>query len=115
MKTLSNEQEQSFDIFKNVFQANLVINTVNVNSKTDRSGIYNFKISLLKAVWRKISVSHMHTLDNLHKAIQIAFCFDDDHLYAFYIGGNQRTGKTIYCENAESEGVTAEAMSIADL
>lgn len=115
MKALPKGEKQSFDVFKDAFQDKFVINTVTASGETDRSGVYSFKISLSKTVWRKISLSHKHTLWNLHRAIQDAFCFDDDHLYAFYIGGNQRTGKPIYCEDAENEGATVEETSIADL
>ncbi len=111
IKVIPDKKEQYFDIFKNLFQGELVKNTVSANSETDRSGVYSFKVSLSKTVWRKISLSHKHTLGDLHNAIQVAFCFDNDHLYAFYPGGNQRTGKPIYCE----EGDTAEETSIADL
>ncbi len=114
-KIKSAPKEKVFDVFKNVFQDKPVKNTIKSNYETDRSGVYSFKISLSKTAWRKISLSHKHTLGNLHKAIQDAFCFDDDHLYAFYIGGNQRTGKHIYCKDAEDEGVTTEKTSIADL
>lgn len=51
----------------------------------------------------------------MHLAIQEAFDFDDDHLYAFYIGGNRRTGKPIYCAEVEEEGKTADEIKIADL
>jgi hypothetical protein len=42
----------------------------------DRSGVYSFKVSLSKTLWRKISLSHKHTLGDLHNAIQEAFCLN---------------------------------------
>lgn len=114
MKSLP-EKADPFDIFKKVFQGKFVINTINTDNEIDRSGVYTFKVSLSKAVWNKISLSHKHTLGDLHEAIQYAFGFDNDHLYAFYTGGNQRTGKPIYCEDAENGGATAERTTIADL
>ena len=47
-------------------------------------GNFIFKVSLGK-VWRTIALSSEHTLHDLHLAIQDAFRFDDDHLYAFYM------------------------------
>lgn len=47
------------------------------------SGIYIFKVSLDKSVWRRIAVSSDDVLDDLHDAIQAAFDFDNDHLYEF--------------------------------
>jgi len=115
MKLLPKENRHPFKAFKNIFQDKLVINTVKTNIKIDRTGVYSFKVSLSKTVWRKINLSYKHTLANLHKVIQEAFSFDDDHLYAFYLGGNKRNRKPIYCEFADSDGVTTEETRIADL
>ena len=51
----------------------------------------------------------------MHIAIQKAFNFDNDHLYSFYIGGNQKTGKEICCAEIEGEGKTADEIMISDL
>lgn len=80
IKAKTNKKEQCFEVFKNIFEENLVKNTVNTNAEIDRSGVYSFKVSLSKTLWRKISLSHKHTLGDLHNAIQDAFCFDNDHL-----------------------------------
>ena len=88
-----------FSIFKNLFPGNIVQNTVENTNEEDRNGVYTFRISLSKNLWRKINISGKHTLDNLHDAIQDAFDFDNDHLYAFYIGGNRKTGEPIYCRD----------------
>ncbi|MTI83097.1 MAG: plasmid pRiA4b ORF-3 family protein [Firmicutes bacterium] len=103
-----------FKIFKQMFPKK-VNRTVVAESEFDRTGVYTFKVSFSKRIWRKISISHKHSLHHLHMAIQEAFDFDDDHLYAFYVEGNRRTGKPIYCAEAESENVTAEETIIADL
>lgn len=115
IEVIPNKKQQCFDVFKNIFEENLVENTVQRKGEIDRSGVYSFKVSLSKTLWRKISLSHKHTLTDLHNAIQEAFEFDNDHLYAFYIDGNQRTGKVVYCKDAEQHGNTAEDTSIADL
>jgi len=46
-------------------------------------GTYVFKVSLAKDLWRRIEISADHTLLDLHRAIQKAYNFDDDHLYSF--------------------------------
>ena len=46
------------------------------------SGTYIFKVSLGR-FWRTIAISGEDSLDQLHLAIQEAFNFDNDHLYAF--------------------------------
>ncbi|MHA1605558.1 MAG: plasmid pRiA4b ORF-3 family protein [Candidatus Freyarchaeota archaeon] len=50
-------------------------------------GSYTFKVSLSKNVWRRIRVSADHTLLDLHHAIQMAYDFDSDHLYSFFMDG----------------------------
>jgi hypothetical protein len=114
-KTEPQKNENPFEVFKNIFPKEDVKRTLVAETNFDRTGVYTFKVSLSRNLWRKISISHKHSLYDLHLAIQKAFNFDNDHLYAFYVGGNQRTGKPIYCADAESDGVTAEEMSIADL
>ncbi|MDP3011848.1 MAG: plasmid pRiA4b ORF-3 family protein [Candidatus Hydromicrobium sp.] len=104
-----------FEIFKKIFPNEEVKKTVILKNEFDRSGVYTFKVSLSNGLWRKINLSHNHYLSDLHIAIQEAFDFDDDHLYAFYIGGNRKTGKPIYCAEVEEEGKTADEIKIADL
>lgn len=115
MKALAKESKEPFEVLKNIFKDKLVLNTVKESSNFDRRGVYCFKVSLSKTLWRKISLSYKHTLGDFHLAIQEAFSFGDDHLYAFYTEGNHRNGKPIYCEQAENGGATAEKTSIADL
>lgn len=109
------EMGNAFDVFKEIFNDGSVMNTAVYKNNINRSGVYTFKVSLTRSCWRKISVSNRHTLGQLHDAIQEAFDFDDDHLYAFYIGGNHRTGKPIYSSNAEEGGKTTEKTYIEDM
>lgn len=50
---------------------------------------YIFHVSLRGTgrTWRKIELCANQTLHDLHLAIQSAFDWDDDHLYAFYMSG----------------------------
>lgn len=107
--------EKPFDVFKEIFPEGTVTRTVAAENKFDRSGVYTFKVSLSKRCWRKINTSHRHSLHDLHLVIQEAFDFDNDHLYAFYVGGTRRTGKPIYCSDAEHGEKTAEETTIEDM
>lgn len=49
---------------------------------------YVFRVSYYTA-WRTIALSSEHTLEDLHLAIQEAYRFDNDHLYAFYMDGKR--------------------------
>ena len=77
--------ENAFNLLQPVFQPYFP-NWQNVfrlpNAET-ANGIFVFKVSLDKKTWRKISVSSDDVLDDLHNIIQVAFDFDDDHLYEF--------------------------------
>lgn len=115
VKVKRNKKEYAFDIFKNIFKENTVKNTVEVKAKINKGGNYTFKVSFSKTIWRKINLSYKHTLGNLHSAIQKAFQFDDDHLYAFYMGSSRKSGKAIYCKYAEHEGDIAEKTTIESL
>jgi hypothetical protein len=112
---IKNKNSNPFTIFKNLFSGNIDKNTVDNAKEADRNGVYTFKVSLSKNLWRKINIAGKHTLGNLHDAIQDAFDFDNDHLYAFYIGGNRKTGKPIYCRDTEDEGAPAEETTIESL
>jgi hypothetical protein len=50
---------------------------------------FTFKVKLKhdKRVWRRIEILGTQTLDDLHKAIQEAYGFDDDHLYSIFMSG----------------------------
>ena len=48
-----------------------------------QEGIFVFKVSLRKTVWRRIAIASDEFLDDLHEVIQTAFDFDSDHLYEF--------------------------------
>lgn len=60
--------------------------------------VYRFKVSLRgqKNVWRTIDVLSNQTLEDLHYAIQDAFGWDDDHLYAFFLSGKAWDRSTEY-------------------
>jgi hypothetical protein len=51
------------------------------------TGFFSFKISLSPHCYRIIDMHSGATLEELHRAIQEIFDFDNDHLYAFYLNG----------------------------
>lgn len=50
---------------------------------------YRIKVRLAwdKQVWRVVEILDNQTFEDLHDAIQDAFGWNDDHLYAFYLSG----------------------------
>ena len=77
-------------------------------------GTFIFKISVGKGTWRKIVISGEDTLEDLHSAIQSAFCFDFDHLYAFFMDGKTWSHNAIYAPNCD-EGPYADEIRIGEL
>ena len=63
--------------------------------------VYLFKVKFKPKHWRSIKLSSAHTLDHLHEAIQDAFEFDDDHLYAFFMSGKPWTGQTYWSPHSD--------------
>jgi hypothetical protein len=52
--------------------------------------VFNARLDGWRGVRRTIAVRTDQTLAHLHAALQAAFDWDDDHLYAFWLGGKFR-------------------------
>lgn len=104
--------EDAFEVFQALFphEAEYTVSDFGIAD----SGVYTFKVSLGKRVWRKIAVAYYHTLEDLHLAIQNAFEFENDHLYAFFFGPKW-TSTAIYCADANKPGPSTEETTIADM
>ncbi len=68
--------------------------------------IYVFKVSLNKNAWRRIRMSSLQTLQHLHSAIQDAYDFDDDHLFAFFMDG-KAWSKNAYWDKRDGRNPSA--------
>ena len=67
--------------------------------------VYEFQVSLARDCYRIVKCRGTHTFEDLHLAIQHAFGFGDDHLYAFYMDGRKTSGHTIkapFCQEPPS-------------
>ena len=49
--------------------------------------VFRAKLRGWRGVRRTIAIPCDHTLDDLHRSLQAAFGWADDHLYAFWLGG----------------------------
>jgi hypothetical protein len=76
-------------------------------------GNFVFKVSLGK-VWRTIALSSEDTLHDLHRAIQRAFKFDEDHLYAFFMD-NRRWSDYSFEHPYSEDAPSADEVLIGDL
>lgn len=119
LEEIEGTEDYFFNYLQKAFPEDYVEKTVKADLNIDRSGVYTFKVSLSgnKKIWRKIRLSHRHDLDTLHMAIQEAFDFDNDHLYAFYLGGGSpRHATPIYCPYMiEESELTVLDFAIEDL
>ncbi|WP_399538164.1 plasmid pRiA4b ORF-3 family protein, partial [uncultured Paenibacillus sp.] len=114
IKAFKEKDEHPFEVFRNLFPEGYINETVEEPEMT-HAGVYTFKVKLSKSVWRKIELSHNHSLYDLHIAIQDAFDFGNDHLYAFYIGGSERTGNPIYCPEAAEGKADTLFVKVSDV
>ena len=57
--------------------------------------IFEFRVSLARGCHRVIECGGGHTFEELHLAIQKAFDFDNDHLYAYYMDGKKSSRRSI--------------------
>jgi hypothetical protein len=74
-------------------------------SESGQTTLYRFQVRLdwMRSVWRRIEMRGDQTLYDLHEAIQDAFDWDDDHLYAFFLSGKAWDNETAY-DSAYGEG-----------
>jgi hypothetical protein len=86
-----NEIAVSDPVFGPRFQARSLLRDTGHPVPLDNpDGVYAFKVSLARAgVSRTIELRSTQTLDDLHFAIQKAFEWDGDHLYTFYMTGEE--------------------------
>ncbi|MDC3417434.1 plasmid pRiA4b ORF-3 family protein [Aquibacillus salsiterrae] len=77
-------------------------------------GTYLLKVKLHQSCWRVLELSSSHTLLDVHNLIQMAFNFDDDHLYAFYMDG-KKFSKHHYIAPMGSEGPYVDEVKIGDM
>jgi hypothetical protein len=76
--------------------------------------IYIVKVLLKRGVWRRIQLSSRHTLHDLHKVIQEAYDFYDDHLYAFFMEGKPWKGEA-YWSPHNDEGPYTDTTKLGSL
>lgn len=101
--------------FKSIFSEGALKNTIKADITPNATkGNYIFKVSLSGKVWRKIKLSHNHTLYDLHMEIQNAFHFDDDHLYTFFMEG-KRSSKNNFHSDMCGEGPYVDHAVIGEL
>ena len=103
------------DAFKPFFKGLTIKNRLFVREKTFVAGTYYFKIALDKKLYRIIAIDGKKTFDDLHDAIQDAFDFGNDHLYAFFMDGRSwsQSGDVFWSPNND-EGIPADNVRIGE-
>ncbi len=96
-----------------IFPVGTIKNTVSI-APVIKKGCYLFKVSVSPGVWRKIQLSHLYTLLDLHNAIQDAFDFDDDHLYSFFMDA-KRYSRNSYESPYSENGPYVDEVKIGEL
>ncbi len=102
-----------FKMMAPVFPKGTIKHTVSLLPVIEK-GCYLFKVTVLPGVWRKIMLSHLHTLLDLHNSIQDAFDFDDDHLYSFFMDAKRYSRNAYESPNSEN-GPYVDEVNIGEL
>ncbi|MDA8235151.1 MAG: plasmid pRiA4b ORF-3 family protein [Clostridia bacterium] len=122
-QSLSTKNKEPFEkafepIFpNNAIDGNAIIKVLESEAKNNpvyNGNTYIFKVWLRKNLWRRIKLSSVHTLQHLHDAIQDAFDFHNDHLYAFFMDGKPWS-KDVYWDKKADEKPTADKAVIGKL
>lgn len=95
---------------KPIFPSNSLTSSVKSDTTNIQEGNYTFKAMLGKGTWRKIKLSHKHTLEDLHLSIQEAFDFDNDHLYSFFMDGKRYSRNAYHSVDGDEDPYTDDAV-----
>jgi len=76
-----------------------------VARRVNETQVFTFRATLrwFTGVWRDIEILDSQTLVTLHKAIQRAFVWYDDHLYSFFLSGREWDRYSEYTKPWEEE------------
>ena len=116
---LNVEEDQSaqpfFQPFTDLFPKDELMRTLPRNRKNFIDGSYTFKVTLTNEIWRKLTLSARHTMDDLHQIIIKAFEFDDDHLYSFFMDGEKWSHDCIASPNDDFGHADASKIQIGTI
>jgi len=102
-----------FKAFTKFFPEGELQKTLSRKTKELIKGTFIFKVSL-GGIWRRIAISGEDTLEELHVAINNAFDFDFDHLYAFFMDGKRWSHNAINAPQCD-EGPYTDDLKIGEL
>jgi len=100
--------------FVSLFAGGELEKTLPRGESKPKDGIYVFKVSLEKNIWRRIELSSDHMLLDLHNSIQSAYGFDDDHLYSFFMNGKIPSDE-VFTSPYDDTGPHVDVVRIGDL
>ncbi|WHY87043.1 plasmid pRiA4b ORF-3 family protein [Neobacillus novalis] len=104
-----------FQPFVDLFPNGEIKRTLPRNKKKFVDGIYTFKVSIAKTVWRKVVLSGKHTMDHLHEIILDSFNFDNDHLYSFFMDGKRWSDDCIVSPQDDYGHPNADKIQIGEV
>lgn len=102
------------DAFKPLVPTDELIESFYKKENIFIGGRYTLRVLLTPGIYRTMALGASATLEDLHGAIQDAFKFDDDHLYAFYMDG-ERYSDEAYNDPRGEEGPFASDVKLGEL
>lgn len=101
--------------FKKLFPEETLHSSLPRQERKFIDGLYTFKVSYMKGVWRTVGLTGKHTMDHLHHIILKAYAFDNDHLYSFFMDGKKWSQKSIVSPYDEDGNPQADKVYIGDV
>lgn len=108
VQEFSRPVEPFIEAFKPLFAPGELSEDFYAREENFIGGRYSIKVSLSRKLYRTIAIGASATLEDLHLAIQEAYKFDDDHLYAFYMDGKAWSDAGFYDRRGERGPFTDE-------
>lgn len=82
-----------------LFPSGTLSNALPREQKRCQVGAYTFNVMYETDTWRKLKLSGICTMDDLHHNILLAYDFEDDHLYSFFMDNKKWSNNCIASPN----------------
>ena len=73
----------------------------------ENTTVFTIEVALARVepkVWRRLSIPADYSLAQVHRILQIAMCWGDDHLHVFNVGENEYSDPAFDLGETEDEG-----------
>jgi hypothetical protein len=109
-----NGEAQFLEAFSGEHGVNMALQSFYKDVNSFKAGNYLLQIGLTKEISRTIRFNAEHTLEDVHLAIQDAYKFENDHLYAFYLNTGLWTEENYFTPESDM-GQATDSVKLGEL